>query len=422
MIITRDKIISIWFSILLFMQLFVYSFKVNSIIQLVSIILFIAYFKPSFSVNFTKKILLLILLLAIGIVGFLIHDFKMFNAIKDGMHFLKPILGLLIGYSFFKIWDDEKKFVRLIITLGIISALYHFILVFGFSDISSGTISSYRINVKDNFLELFSLFFLLYYNKYFHEKYTNSTLVFLALLGLFLSSILLYFSRSMIVLAGILWLTINGYTRLNSRNLQISGLIAGLIIALYISLFSFKLNPNAEGLEGFLYKIKLAPSEIFNTRINRQDHRELWDHWRGYEANRALYLMKENPTSYVFGMGHGSLVNLKFWAPLGDYKKGMRYISELHNGYVYVFYKTGIIGLLIYLYFLWMIYFYIHKKIVFSNLMISGIGVSFFITTLIITGIYNSRDIVIFLLGALLYFNEKPSNVLTKTTQIEQNG
>ena len=53
--------------------------------------------------------------------------------------------------------------------------------------------------------------------------------------------------------------------------------------------------------------------------------------------------MKENPSSYIIGTGYGSLVNLKFKAPLGN--EDMKYISRLHNGYVFVFYKTGIFGL-----------------------------------------------------------------------------
>ena len=64
--------------------------------------------------------------------------------------------------------------------------------------------------------------------------------------------------------------------------------------------------------------------------------------------------MNENPKSYFFGNGYGSLVNLKFKAPLS--KEGMRYISVLHNGYMFVFYKTGIIGLLLYLFFLVQLY------------------------------------------------------------------
>jgi hypothetical protein len=113
---------------------------------------------------------------------------------------------------------------------------------------------------------------------------------------------------------------------------------------LYGYLYSVKIDRGKPGLEAFLYKIKIAPEEIFKTNIDRDNHKELWDHWRGYEAKRALATMEDKPSSYVFGTGYGSLVNLKFKAPLSTTdKEGLKFISELHNGYPYVLYKTGII-------------------------------------------------------------------------------
>jgi hypothetical protein len=51
--------------------------------------------------------------------------------------------------------------------------------------------------------------------------------------------------------------------------------------------------------------------------------------------------MQDNPSSFIYGCGYGSLVNLKFWAFIMKDAKGMKYISELHNGYAFVLYKTG---------------------------------------------------------------------------------
>jgi hypothetical protein len=38
---------------------------------------------------------------------------------------------------------------------------------------------------------------------------------------------------------------------------------------------------------------------------------------------------------------------------------------------------------------------------------ISGIGLSYFFTTLVITGVYNPNDALIFILGGLLFFEKK---------------
>ena len=69
---------------------------------------------------------------------------------------------------------------------------------------------------------------------------------------------------------------------------------------------------------------------MFKTNVDRENHKDLWDHWRGYEAKRAFALMEQYPSSFIIGTGQGSLVNLKFEAPLtGDKNKGLKYISEL---------------------------------------------------------------------------------------------
>jgi O-antigen ligase len=158
---------------------------------------------------------------------------------------------------------------------------------------------------------------------------------------------------------------------------------------------------------GFLYKIKMAPAEIFIAKIDRDDHRKLWDHWRGYEANRAIELMKTNPSSFIIGNGYGSLINLKFKAPLASNNKGLRYISEIHNGYIFIFYKLGIIGLFLILLFIFNLYKNIYNTTTFYNVFIAAIAACYFFTTLTITGVFNKRDIIILLLGALLYFSSQ---------------
>jgi hypothetical protein len=211
----------------------------------------------------------------------------------------------------------------------------------------------------------------------------------------------------MIVVSIILLFSIYGYTKITNKSLILIAVFLLFTTLLYAYLATLKLDRNGNSLESFLFKVKIAPSEILMTKIDRNNHVELWDHWRGYEAYRAFELMKEYPSSFVFGTGYGSLVNLKFQAPLSDENKGLKFISELHNGFAYVFYKTGIIGLMIYLSFIISLYKVIYKKYNYSTVFISSIGILYFFTTLTITGIYNSRDIIIFILGALLFFKDE---------------
>ena len=206
----------------------------------------------------------------------------------------------------------------------------------------------------------------------------------------------------MMVSSIIFLLSIYGYTIITFRSIKIISVVVGFIILLYIYLFSVNINREGSGLEAFLYKIKIAPAEIFETRIDRENHQELWDHWRGYEAVRAFALMNEEPITYVSGTGFGSLVNLKFLAPLGQDEKGMKYISELHNGYPYILYKSGLFALISYLFFLFMMYKKIYKNFTFEGVFISALALFYLFSTLTITGIYNTNDTLAIILGALL--------------------
>lgn len=403
--IDKKKFYSRLFIIFLFLQLYLTSFKVNIFLQIGGILLYFFFERPVISKSFLRRISPLFLLICVGFLGTLINKFSFSQISKDFFHFLKPILGITIGYFFYRKIGDKERFIKNIIYAGFISAIIHLIIVFFFSNFSTGNVSSIRQFSRDNFLELVSVFFLVTYSRFFQKKIElrNYKLILIILL----LSCFLYLSRTMFLTTIVFFISIFGFSKITIKTVKIVMLFLLVISLFYGYLFSVKIERNEPGIEGFLYKIKIAPSEIFKTKIDRENHRDLWDHWRGYEAKRAIALMKDNPSSWLFGSGFGSMVNLKFKAPLSGNKEGMKFISELHNGYVYLLYKTGIIGLLIYLYFIFTLYKEIYKKMNFETVYISSIGLIFFITTLTITGIYNNRDIFVFILGSLLLFNQK---------------
>jgi O-antigen ligase len=216
----------------------------------------------------------------------------------------------------------------------------------------------------------------------------------------------------MVIVFVVALLSIYGFTKINAKTIRFFLVSIALIAVFYAYLFSIKLDRNAAGVESFLYKVKIAPSEVFSTKINRENHKDLWDHWRGYEVKRAFALMNESKSSYVIGTGFGSLIDLKFKAPLD--LKGIRYISETHNGYIYIFYKTGIVGLLLLLYFLKKLHGYVYREYTFVNQFIGLTGMVFFFTTLTITGIYNPKDVIIIILGGLIAVSH--NNNATRST------
>jgi len=391
------------FIIVIFSQLYLPSFRTNVIIQFLALGIFFFLETEHLSISVVKNTKPLLVLFLLGFAGTLVNKYPVVNIVKDITHFIKPILGILIGYYFYKKINNFRTFVSTIVLIGFLSALVHFVILIFFS--KTDNLSDIREFGKDNFLELFSLFFLGFYKKFQKESlFQNPSKYYLYFVVILLSSIL-YFSRTMMVTAIILLLSIYGYTIITVKGLRNIGICLGLFIAFYAYLFSVKLDRNSKGAEAFFYKMQNAPGELFDTKIDRDNHADLWDHWRGYEAKRAMALMADHPSSFVFGNGYGSLVNLRFYAPLTGDEKGMKYISELHNGYAYLLYKTGIIGLLIYIGFLIRIYRNIYTNRNFVYTVLSAIGLIFLFTTITITGLYNPKDIMVFIVGAMLFFS-----------------
>ena len=402
------KFYTFLFSVVIFSQLYISSFKLNIILQLLTLLLFFAIDKPTIPKIVIKIIFPVVLVFCSTFLVYFFYDYKTINLIKDISHFIKPITGLLIGFMFYRKINNLQLFIKTIVYLGILSALVHFVILLTLGNAFDGSISSVREYGKDNFLELIALFFLVFNKRFFNKIIFQSKTVNYFYLFILVVSITLYFSRTMIITSLLFLLTLYGYTQPTKKTIQIITTTLLSVALLYGYLFSVKIERNKPGLESFLFKIKNAPEELFKSKIDRENHKDLWDHWRGYEVNRAFELMKQKPSSFLVGAGQGSLVNLKFYAPLTSTKKGIKFISELHNGYVYVFYKSGLIGLLLILLFIYRLYKYIEQKsssTVFTRTYISAISLFYFFTTLTITGIYNARDIMIFIVGALLFFN-----------------
>lgn len=403
----KSKInISLLFSIVVLCEIYIVSFRTNLLIQFAFLSLLIVSGKGIVSKQLLKTLLPIFIIFIVGFFGFFWNNYLIVDFIKDFSHFIKPLIAITVGYLTFKSINDASSFLKTIIVIAVITAIIHLIGVFGFSNLMKGSIHEAREFGLDNFIEIYALYLLILSPKYdiqtfdkpFHKKIIIIILV---------VSIIFYFSRTMLGMIIILGFSFYGFAKLTSKSIKVIGVLLLMLFLFYGYLGTIKLERNSKGIEALMYKIKIAPGEIFNSKIDRENDRELWDHWRAYEAKRAFALMNENPSSYVIGNGYGSLVNLKFKAPLGE--NGMKFISVLHNGYVFILYKTGLIGILFYLFFLINLYLRVYsvnqnKQVMFFKILISTIGVYFLLTSIIITGIYIPKDVILFILGGALSF------------------
>lgn len=410
--INKSNFYRILFIVVLLSQIYLPSFKANVFFQIFVFCIYIYLEKISFTLSFLKAIFPLLLLFLIGFLGFIVFENPIGFVLKDIFHFIKPIQALLIGYFFFKTINDVKLFYKTIVITAFISAIIHILIIVFLVDFSRGTIHAIRDFTKDNFLEMIAIFLLHYYKIYYKQDLFDSKKNYNLIFIVILISCILYFSRTMMVGAVVIYFSMKGYTKITQTSIKIISFSIIAVMLLYVYLFSIIIHRNAKGLDSFLYKIKNAPTELFKSKIDRENHEQLWDHWRGYEVNRAFALMQEKPVSYVTGTGYGSLVNLKFKAPLTSEKeKGMKFISELHNGYMYVFYKTGILGLLFYLFMIIQFYRRIYKSNSLESVSISALGIFYLFTSFAITGLYNASDTTVFILGAFLFLETQKNRL-----------
>lgn len=381
-------------------------------------LLFVIFF-TKVSAKVINSLLFLIIIFFVGLLSSFLQSKKWYDFIKDSVYFLTPILSFISGYFIAKKINNISSFLRTIIYLTACFSLVHIFTILFRIDFANSSVSDIRsVGGISNIIEVFVLVIL--FGSYSHKfldviknKLLKKTIFIIVFLSFFL-----YFSRTMFVSLFILMLAIYGHLKITSKGVKYLLMVLLFFTLLYTYLFSINLDREKPGLESFLYKMKIAPSEIFTPvrKIDPNNHAYLWDHWRAYEATMAIDQINTFPT-FLIGKGFGALVDLKFEVYLGDSK--MRYIPSIHNGYVFVFFKTGILGLIFYFLFLINLYIYTYyksksRKVMVINYLIAGIGLHFLFTSLIINGIYNIEEIFVFILGSLFFFRMDASKLIKK--------
>ena len=100
---------------------------------------------------------------------------------------------------FYKKINNFNLFIKTIVYCGLASAIIHFLVLIFMGNIFSGSVDAIREFGKDNFLELFALFFLLSYSYFQKEYLLKSRLLTRVIVFILFVSNVLYFSRTMIV-------------------------------------------------------------------------------------------------------------------------------------------------------------------------------------------------------------------------------
>lgn len=368
-------------------------------------LLLLLFYNPKIKAQLLEVILILLAIFFTAFISTFFEDNILYNIIRDSWYLLKPVLIIFAAYFIISKIQDKLFLFKAIIYVGIFTAIIHLINVLPIVIEGGRRISELRgSSGRGNILEVFSLTFLFFNreNRFFKSKYLKY-----AVYALLILSVLLYFSRTMLLLVFVISFSMKGYLKITNRSLRYIAVSLISIISIFAYINTLDLSADSPGINGFLYKVKIAPSEIFETEIDINDPRDLWDHFRAYEAIKAIELSKkEGIRAVIFGNGLGSLVDLDLKVKLSG--EELQYIPIIHNGYVFIFFKAGLVGLFLYLLLLLKLYLNIYHsnlndKYIFTRRLLSTIGIYYLLTSFVITGIYNPSDICLILLGGALF-------------------
>lgn len=128
--------------------------------------------------------------------------------------------------------------------------------------------------------------------------------------------------------------------------------LAGMVVAIVI--FGLVIAPQFADSRTAMGRLANTFREVFNFKF--QDLVDINQKWRAYESLMAINtFIGGGPAEYIFGQGFGAKVDLQMLQGLGVGSNiiEFQYIPVLHNGYLMVLVKAGLMGLILYLAFLY---------------------------------------------------------------------
>jgi hypothetical protein len=294
--------------------------------------------------SYLKLVWPLIAVLVIGFMGVFGHESR--HIYRDVAFALTPIALIFIGY-----WmAGNKGMWPLILKVMVIFSFVMAVMHLSAFVLNPELLSTESMNIRKEAGgtgDLVVLAFLLGLS----QKYFGINGLFPRLLPRLLAmpvllvSFVLSYSRTELMVGIILSLSLLGWvSRISPRLvLALAVLIGGYSVLAVIT------PVNEEGT--FRSKIVRSATEV--TIADYQDYSDISRNWRGFEAQRAVETyLSGNALQLILGQGFGTLVDLGFSMALGgEGETEFTAIPIMHNGYVYILVKAGLLGLACYAFF-----------------------------------------------------------------------
>ncbi|MCJ7449543.1 MAG: O-antigen ligase family protein [Bacteroidales bacterium] len=387
--------------IVLIITVFLSEILISSGISLVGgFLILLLILNKSIKINYREISLVspLLMILFIGLIVSLFHikpgskDFGYLIA-KDVWYYIKPVVYLLAGLYIFRMQLKKEIIIRIMIYLSLVVALQHLIrvLIFFITAPAEDLILD-TIRIRTSFVSLTEAFSLAYILLLYKQSDVKEVIYLprWLIIAILATSLLLSFSRTLIISFIVSLLAMKNFFSLRVRTIMKSGIkILILVLAIILSLVVLnRISKNNSLLHSFTDKylnslrenryLTQYPSDAV---INRN--------WRGYEAHLTwMEIKKANLAERVFGFGFGKTVYIGKRGYVGE---NLENIPKFHNGFVEILLKTGFAGLLLYL-----VFFYFIFKLADhdnsgteSEKLFKAIIVTTFLSTFVMTGLYN---------------------------------
>jgi hypothetical protein len=355
----------------------------------------------------SKNLLFLVAPMVVGLVNS--YHFSSFSVGKDLYYLSIPVMLIIMGYCLFSVISLEKLF-KVFLIAGILftfKKVYYSFKFIGVEALFDPIAARYVSGFLGNPAPALAIGLLFAQFMYLRKSITTSRLVTFGLVNLF--GVYMMASRAylLFVASFFFWYAI---VLLKSQPRRLF-LYSSACLFLIIIIINIKNSDN-------FFTDKLANSLSELSVDDYSTEADINQKYRGFEAFMALKTYSDGSFSFKIFGGLGRLVDLETYVSLND--EGMRYIPILHNGFLYMLVKTGILGLVSYLlFFLTSIrsnYRYLSAKgqiqnmVAFVNL---SIIVSLFFSTYIVFGLFNlEMSSYILMIGYLsIYIRNKKSTI-----------
>ncbi|WP_438446657.1 hypothetical protein [Gorillibacterium sp. sgz5001074] len=348
-----------------------------------------------------------VLLVFIGITSTLLTQYEKMDIVKDIVYYTTPILIIIVGHIFVQM-TNFNRVLNSIVIAGIATSSWH---LFKFA-LKPSVLSESLASIRNyaglgSSLTVVSLCLLLFRKKYNLEFLQGNRLwstmgIFLCLISLATS-----LSRTLIIITvlmlGIMTIIPMKQKIITTKTKSLKIPLTMFFLCFAVLTFSQVDFTNNELVKQLAEKMSRSLQEIGGSDNDYGNISDINMDWRGYEAYRAMIMFDASSNiRKLFGNGFGAQVDLGLYMSLNG--ELFNRVPILHNGYMYLLVKVGLVGILIHVLFMSTLIISGIKAIRLNNQLRGAIlitvGLSTVFTTLVVNGVFNPEySIWMFLTG-----------------------